>query len=106
MEVVTEHNWTLTAAKLKGDLHYNDKKSLFFPLTSDFSCLTKSRCWAIAQFQQPIAAERVDAIVLYPAKLKIALKERNANVFKTENLHSSAEWSIKLAQPHNFYSSL
>jgi len=50
-------------------------KSLFFSLTSDFSCLTKSRCWAIAQFQQPIAAERVDAIVLYPAKLKITLRE-------------------------------
>lgn len=80
MEIVTEHNWTLTAAKLKGDLHVNDIKIFIFPLTSDFSCLTKSRCWAIAQFQQPIAAERVDAIVLYPAKLKI--KKGNANVLR------------------------
>lgn len=84
MAIVTERNWTLTAAKLKGDLHYNDIKSLFFPLTSDFSCLTKSRCWAIAQFQQPTAAERVDAIVLYPAKLKITLRGggENADVLR------------------------
>lgn len=81
MEIVTEHNWTLTAAKLKGDLHYNYIKSLFFPLTSDLSCLTKSRCWAIAQFQQPVAAERVDAVVLYPAKLKITLKGDGMQMF-------------------------